>query len=285
MFTPWLLLLAPLISALLIGAWLWRKPTLAMILSIAACSASFLISIILFLDQYWERSLQPFPFNWVSIPASAGHYLLQIQIGWFLDPLSCLMLLIVTGVGLLVHLFSVGYMAHDHARGRYFGELSLFMFSMLGIVIANNFVMMFIFWELVGLSSYLLIGFWYEKPAAANAAKKAFIVNRVGDFGFITGILMFWSLTGTIMFKSSAVEPLHSQSPEILTVLALLLFCGCMGKSAMVPLHVWLPDAMEGPTPVSALIHAATMVAAGVYMIVRIFFILEFSPFALAIIS
>jgi NADH-quinone oxidoreductase subunit L len=285
MFTPWILLLAPLVSAMLIGGWLWRKHFLATVVSIAACTASFIIAIILFLDQYWQKSLYPFPFHWISIPTPGGGRALEISIGWFLDPLSCIMLLVVTGVGLLVHIFSIDYMAHEPGRGRYFGELSLFMFSMLGIVISNNFIMMFIFWELVGLSSYLLIGYWHEKPAAAAAAKKAFIVNRLGDFGFIIGILMFWSFTGTFLFSSTAVEALRAQPPELLAAMALLLFCGCVGKSAMVPLHVWLPDAMEGPTPVSALIHAATMVAAGVYMLVRIFFILQLSPLALTVIA
>lgn len=159
------------------------------------------------------------------------------------------------------------------------------MFSMIGIVVSTNLVQMFIFWELVGLSSYLLIGFWFQKPSAADAAKKAFLVNRVGDFGFLLGIIIFWTLAGSVMFTAESYAAIQANGSEsvpylgisIVTAMGLLLFCGCMGKSAMVPLHVWLPDAMEGPTPVSALIHAATMVAAGVYMLCRIFVVLALS--------
>ncbi|HXF10738.1 MAG TPA: NADH-quinone oxidoreductase subunit L, partial [Desulfuromonadaceae bacterium] len=189
------------------------------------------------------------------------------------------------GVGGLIHIYSIGYMHDDPGFSRFFACLSLFTFSMLGIVLANNFIEMFIFWELVGVSSYLLIGFWYEKPSAGDAAKKAFITNRLGDFGFLLGILMVWGLLGTLSFKA-----LHDQldlNPTALgaaaTVAGLLVFCGAVGKSAQFPLHVWLPDAMEGPTPVSALIHAATMVAAGVYMLCRIFFLLN--PQALHVIA
>jgi NADH-quinone oxidoreductase subunit L len=176
------------------------------------------------------------------------------------------MMLIVTSIGFLVHLFSLAYMKDDSGKSRYFAGLSIFMFSMTGIVVANNFVMMFIFWELVGFSSYLLIGHWYQKSSAAEAAKKAFLVNRIGDFGFLIGILMLWTLAGSIFFEEMQ---LPAQGP-MLTAAILLVFCGAVGKSAQFPLHVWLPDAMEGPTPVSALIHAATMVAAGVYMLFRL---------------
>lgn len=266
MASGWLLF-APLISALACLVWLRRKHDLAMFLSVGTCAISFAIAVALFVGAIPV----PQPWNWISVTGSAAN--LVVPIGWYVDNTTRMMLLVVTGVGLLVHLFSIGYMAHDEGRGRFFGELSLFMFSMLGIVVANNFVMMFIFWELVGVSSYLLIGFWFHKPAAAEAANKAFLCNRVGDFGFLMGILMYWSITGTVMFQLStaSASTLATQTPTVLTTLGVLLFCGCVGKSAMVPLHVWLPDAMEGPTPVSALIHAATMVAAGVYMLVRIF--------------
>lgn len=261
------LLFAPLISAFCCLVWLRRKHDLAMFLSVGTCAISFGVAVALFVNAIPV----PPPFYWLRI--AGGMADLTVQIGWHVDNMTRMMLLVVTGVGLLVHLFSIGYMAHDEGKGRFFGELSLFMFSMLGIVVANNFVMMFIFWELVGVSSYLLIGFWFQRPAAAEAANKAFLCNRIGDFGFMLGILLYWQITGTVMFQLSpaAASTLSVQTPTMLTALGVLLFCGCVGKSAMVPLHVWLPDAMEGPTPVSALIHAATMVAAGVYMLARIF--------------
>jgi NADH-quinone oxidoreductase subunit L len=192
---------------------------------------------------------------------------------------------------MLVHIYSLGYMEKDEGRPRYFAALSLFMFSMTGIVVADNLIMMFVFWELVGLSSYLLIGHWFRKPEAADAAKKAFITNRIGDFGFMTGILLLFGTCGQLSF--SALRGLVSegslnhwihQNPTLITVIALGLFLGAVGKSAQVPLHVWLPDAMEGPTPISALIHAATMVAAGVYMLARIHFLIATSATACTII-
>src|SRR5947199_4741454 len=177
-------------------------------------------------------------------------------------------------------------MRDDPGKSRYFASLSLFMFSMLGIVLASNFVMMFIFWELVGLCSYLLIGHWFERDGAAGAAKKAFITNRIGDFGFMLGILMVWGATGSVVFDDIIPQLWRVGSyPNYLTITVLLFFCGAVGKSAQFPLHVWLPDAMEGPTPISALIHAATMVAAGVYMLVRVGFLIQASGPALWVIS
>ena len=209
-----------------------------------------------------------------------------MPLGLTLDPVSRSMLFMVTGVGALIHIYSLGYMGADEGKSRYFAGLSLFMFSMLGIVLANNFVMMFIFWELVGVSSYLLIGHWFERPAAAEAAKKAFITNRIGDFGFMLGILMVWTATGSLVFTDIAAGMAKfTGHPGYLTTAALLVFCGAVGKSAQFPLHVWLPDAMEGPTPVSALIHAATMVAAGVYMLVRVGFLIDASSGALEVIA
>ena len=195
------------------------------------------------------------------------------------------MLLVVTGVGGLIHWYSQAYMAGDKGYSRYFACLSFFTFAMLGVVLAADFIQMFVFWELVGVSSYLLIGFWFEKPAAADASKKAFLTNRIGDFGFLLGILMIWGLTETLNFE--ALKSLLAANPEMLgglaTIAGLLIFCGAVGKSAQFPLHIWLPDAMEGPTPVSALIHAATMVAAGVYMLCRAFPL--FTPEALTVIA
>ncbi|HEY5504342.1 MAG TPA: NADH-quinone oxidoreductase subunit L, partial [Sedimentisphaerales bacterium] len=198
---------------------------------------------------------------------------LQVDFGLRFDPLSLLMMLLVTGVASAIHIYSFGYMHEDRGFSRFFACLSLFTFSMLGIVLANNFIQLFIFWELVGVSSYLLIGFWFEKPSAADAAKKAFITNRLGDFGFLAGVLMVWGLLGSLNFGE--LQAALVANPALLgtsaTLAGLLIFCGAMGKSAQFPLHVWLPDAMEGPTPVSALIHAATMVAAGVYLVTRTF--------------
>src|SRR5436305_1951376 len=196
------------------------------------------------------------------------------------------MLVLVSCVGSLIHIYSLGYMRDDEGKSRYFAALSLFMFAMLGIVLSNNFVMLFIFWELVGFTSYVLIGHWFDRDAAADAAKKAFITTRLGDFGFMLGILMVWTATGSVVFAEIAPRlATLTNHPAFLTTTALLIFCGAVGKSAQFPLHVWLPDAMEGPTPISALIHAATMVAAGVYMLVRVGFIIQASQTALLVIA
>jgi NADH-quinone oxidoreductase subunit L len=207
-------------------------------------------------------------FSWATV----GN--LDIQIGIKLDVLSTGMLVVVTGVGLLVHVFSLAYMGKDESRNRYFASLGLFMFSMIGIVISPNFIMMFIFWELVGLSSYLLITHWFYKDSAADAGKKAFLCNRVGDFAFMVGVLLLWGITGSLTFegiKSWADGGGVAAAPAaVLGAAILCIFGGAVGKSAQLPLHVWLPDAMEGPTPASALIHAATMVAAGVYLLFRL---------------
>lgn len=214
--------------------------------------------------------------------------LLNIGIDVLHDKQSAGMMFIVCLIGFLVQLFSLKYMEKDEARPRYFGALSLFMFSMTGIVLADNLIMMFVFWELVGLSSFLLIGHWFHKPSAAEASKKAFLTNRIGDFGFMIGILLLFGANhGDVTFgglrDSLIAGPMHEMSasqPWLITAAVLCLFMGAVGKSAQVPLHVWLPDAMEGPTPVSALIHAATMVAAGVYMMVRIAFLVGASATA-----
>ena len=204
---------------------------------------------------------------WTWIPAGR----LSVDLGFHVDALTAALLIVVTTIGMLVHVYSIGYMAHDKATWRFFAYLNLFMFSMLLLVLANNWLLVFAGWELVGLSSYSLIGFWYHKRSAALAAKKAFIVNRVGDVGFALGIMAIFVNTGTLNIQESLAKLVeqgaHNTVP--LTIVALLVFCGAMGKSAQFPLHVWLPDAMEGPTPVSALIHAATMVNAGVYLVAR----------------
>ncbi len=264
-FSPWTLLIAPLIAAVICGVFLRRSGNLSAIVSVASVILTLIVTIGLLREPRQAGS-----FTWIDI---AGF---QVRFGLTIDALSIGMMFVVTFVGTLVHLFSLSYMATDADKGRYFAGLALFMFSMTGIVLADNFVMMFVFWELVGVSSYILIGHYFTKNSAAEAAKKAFLVNRIGDFGFMIGILMLWALTGTIMFTEMG-EKLDGIAIPVLTIATLAVFLGAVGKSAQVPLHVWLPDAMEGPTPVSALIHAATMVAAGVYMLVRVEFLITAS--------
>ncbi len=276
MALPWIVLFTPLLSAALIGVFTKRCHNLSAGISVVAVLISLAASIGVF--------LAPAPATPLSIPWIAlGDF--QVPIGLTLDGLSKAMMLVVTCVGTLIHLYSLAYMADDDGKGRYFAGLSLFMFSMLGIVFADNFVMMFIFWELVGVSSFLLIGHWYNRTAPAAAANKAFITNRLGDFGFMLGILLVWLATGALHFDGiqAGIGALKA-NPALATLAALCVFCGTVGKSAQFPLHVWLPDAMEGPTPVSALIHAATMVAAGVYMLARVFFLISISPAALEVI-
>jgi len=248
------LLLLPLASAAIIALFLRRMGGLASAVSVLAAAGVAALGLWLALGGARFESAQ----EWLRL----GNF--AISLGIKFDDLAALMLCVVGIVGLCVHVFSLGYMHDDGARARYFGGLSIFMFSMLGIVFADNLFMMFIFWELVGFSSWLLINHWHEKQSASDAAKKAFIVNRVGDFGFLLGIVMCQWLNGTV--NLTALGQHHVLS----TAIPLLLFCGAVGKSAQLPLQVWLPDAMEGPTPVSALIHAATMVAAGIYMLCRI---------------
>jgi len=252
----WLLLILPLASAALIQLRLKSNPALSAGVATGSVVVTFVLSLALLGSSNGNSS-----FKWVDLSG------FTLQVGLHLDPLSRGMMFVVTGIGMLVHIFSLGYMRDDEAKARYFCGLSFFMFSMTGIVLADNLIMMFIFWELVGFSSYLLIGHWFRKPAAAEAAKKAFIVNRIGDFGFMAGILMLWRILGSLVFDEMTMP---DQGTTLLGVAVLLTFCGAAGKSAQFPLHVWLPDAMEGPSPVSALIHAATMVAAGVYMLFRL---------------
>ena len=258
------ILLAPLVAAGLIWILARERAALAMVLSLGAAGAILAGSLWILLGN-WDGSSFEISTQWLALGT------LQVDVGFLLNDLSALMLFVVAFVGFWIHLFSVGYMSHDKARGRFFGGLSIFMFSMLGIVLANNLFMMFIFWELVGFSSYMLIGH-YLTDEAADASKKAFIVNRVGDFGFLVGIIITYWTFGTVNLVE--LRELAEASPEAVTTLVgLLLFCGVLGKSAQMPLHVWLPDAMAGPTLISALIHAATMVAAGVYFLGRSFFL------------
>jgi len=267
-----LVLLLPLASAAIIALFLRRQGALASFVSVAACAALAAAAFVLvFGGQRFSAST-----DWLQLGG------LTISLGFKFDDLAALMLAIVAIVGLCVHVFSLGYMHDDGSRGRYYGGLSIFMFSMLGIVFADNLFMMFVFWELVGFSSWLLINHYMEKQSAADASKKAFIVNRVGDFGFLLGIIWCYHAFNTVNLAEIAAK---ADGGAVVAVgIPLLLFCGAVGKSAQMPLHVWLPDAMEGPTPVSALIHAATMVAAGIYMLCRIEPLFAAAPAALNVV-
>jgi NADH-quinone oxidoreductase subunit L len=264
----WAALFFPLVCAFGTLVFTRKDRALTAGFNIAGVVLSFLLSFILF-AAFGGQRIDCTPVHWLPLEG------LDATMGLHLDGLSALMLLVVTGVASVVMIFSTGYMKDDPGYSRFFMTLSLFVFSMLGIVLADNLVMLFVFWELVGFSSYLLIGFWHEKPAAGDACKKAFLTNRLGDFGFLLGILMVWAACGTV--NIGGIEAAIAKNPNVFGVMAslagILIFLGAMGKSAQFPLHVWLPDAMEGPTPVSALIHAATMVAAGVYMLCRVFVI------------
>lgn len=251
----------------------------------ASIGLAFLFSLLIFISLLElspeHRVFEIEYFTWIG--SGAFNAIAGLQV----DPLSVVMILVVTGVGFLIHVYSVGYMHEDKSFYRYFTYLNLFTFSMLLLVLANNFLLMFIGWEGVGLCSYLLIGFWFEKKSASSAGKKAFIVNRVGDFGFILAVLTIFVTFHTIDFTEvfhAAPEHLQTGS-TIAAIITLLLFVGAVGKSAQIPLYTWLPDAMEGPTPVSALIHAATMVTAGVYMVVRCNVLYTLSPFTLTVVA
>jgi NADH-quinone oxidoreductase subunit L len=217
-------------------------------------------------------------YTWIP----AGDF--EVQFGFYVDSLAACLLIVVTTIGMLVHSYSIGYMSHDAGFWRFFAYMNLFMFSMLLLVLADNFLVLFVAWELVGLSSYLLIGFWKHKRSAALAAKKAFLVNRVGDVGFALGIMLMFVALGTLDIRG-VIERIGELDPAVIVAISLLIFAGAMGKSAQFPLHVWLPDAMEGPTPVSALIHAATMVNAGVYLVARTSPIFAHTPEALVVVA
>lgn len=261
--------------------------------AVGSVGASFLVSVGLFCTLYareTDRVITQKLFTWIKVgsyDSLINSIPLNLDIGFLLDPLSAIMILIVTGVGFLIHVYSIGYMAHDPDIRRFFIYLNLFMFSMLTLVLGDNLILLFVGWEGVGLCSYLLIGFWFEKKSAADAGKKAFIVNRIGDFGFLLGgFIIFWT-AHTLNFTELAATANSSftEGGALITAATLLLFFGATGKSAQIPLYIWLPDAMEGPTPVSALIHAATMVTAGIYMIVRLNFLFVLAPTTMLVIA
>ena len=261
----WLIPCLPLFGTI-INIFFDRNPRASGLLACSTVALSFLLVLSVFVQLIGlpeeERSVEVIVYSWIT----AGTF--SVDIAFLIDPLSTVLMLVITGVGLMIHVYSIGYMAKDSSFVRYFSYLNLFMFAMLVLVMANNFLLMFVGWEGVGLCSYLLIGFWSERQAAANAGMKAFVVNRVGDFAFILGLLLIFLYTGSLTYADVLGTDPAILAP-VVTLITLLLFIGAMGKSAQVPLHVWLPDAMEGPTPVSALIHAATMVTAGVYMVAR----------------
>ncbi len=276
----------PLIGFLINGLLLGKLPR--PVVSFIACASvglSFILSVLLFFElkalPESARVIEQVLFPWIT----AGS--LHVNIGFMLDPLSAVMILVVSGVGFLIHVYSIGYTAHEPSFGRFFTYMNLFTFSMLTLVLADSFLFMFVGWEGVGLCSYLLIGFWFETQSASDAGKKAFIVNRIGDFGFLVGMfIIFWQV-GSLDFQQvmAAAPTVFVAGGALITAACILLFVGATGKSAQIPLFVWLPDAMEGPTPVSALIHAATMVTAGVYMIARSNVLYMMAPDALMVVA
>ena len=279
----WLLPILPLLGFVVISFLTKRFKMLSALVATGIMATCLIISIgvaieVLRLGITMENPIE-YSVNWLSLPG------LTIEAGILVDPLTAVMLIVVCFIALLVDVYSIGYMEGDPGYSRYFSFLSLFAASMLGLVVANNYFQMFFFWELVGLSSYLLIGFYFGKHSAVQANKKAFIANRVADFGFLLGFFYLFLIFGTFNFGELANAIPAYANTTMLTIAAILVFIGPVGKSAQFPLHVWLPDAMEGPTPVSALIHAATMVAAGVYLISRQFVLFAHSDVTLLIIA
>ncbi len=277
----WIIQLAPVVAFLgiqLLPARLKKTaPAIAVLAAFAAASAASWL-FWSYLHTGGQNLPQEFSHSWLAAPQA-------LEVGFLVDRLNLLMIWLVTVIAFFVQLFSVYYMDEDPSRARYFGFLSFFAFSMTGLVLSSNLLQTFLFWELVGLTSYLLIGFWYEKTSAATAARKAFVINRLGDLGFYLGVILLFLGFGTLNFQGLTRESLVAAlSPQTLTLLGLLVFTGVMGKSAQFPFHNWLPDAMEGPTPVSALIHSATMVAAGVFLLVRAFGLFSASEFTLSVI-
>jgi NADH-quinone oxidoreductase subunit L len=285
--------LFPLVSFLILGLFgHWIKDN-AHLIAVPAVLVSWLLSLLVFFDVANGHQTS-FPlYTWLT----SG--MLDIHIGFSIDRLTAVMLLLVTTVSSLVHIYTIGYMRGDPGYARFFSYIALFTFSMLMLVMADNLLQLFVFWEAVGLCSYLLIGHWYDRPTACAAATKAFLVNRVGDFGFMLGLLLVWYSFGSLDYQEifpraheSAADVMNILGPfggtwdvSVLTLICLLLFTGAIGKSAQVPLHVWLPDAMEGPTPISALIHAATMVTAGVFMVARLAPLYNLSPTAMTVVA
>jgi NADH-quinone oxidoreductase subunit L len=280
---------APLVGAIIAGFLGWligRRATHR--IAILGVAISFVASCLILADVLAGSTFDGPLYTWITTGGVSFH------IGFLIDPLSALMIVVVNFVSLMVHIYTIGYMHDDSGYQRFFSYISLFTFSMLMLVMANNFLQLFFGWEAVGLISYLLIGFWYTRPTAIFANLKAFLVNRVGDFGFLLGIALVLMYFGSLEYRSvfDAAPGMAARSIEIfagtpwslMTVICILLFIGAMGKSAQFPLHVWLPDSMEGPTPISALIHAATMVTAGIFMVARMSPLYELSPTALSVV-
>ncbi len=278
--------LAPLLGAVVAGlfgkvigrTWTHR-------FTILMVAVSFVASIAIFQDVRAGNTFNGAVYKWISTGQTS------IDVGFLIDQLTVMMMLVVTFVSLMVHIYTIGYMSEDKGYQRFFSYISLFTFSMLMLVMANNFMQLFFGWEAVGLVSYLLIGFWFERPTAIYANLKAFLVNRVGDFGFLLGIGLIMMEFGTLNYSAvfaaasshvGVFAPIPGIYVDTLTAICILLFIGAMGKSAQFPLHVWLPDSMEGPTPISALIHAATMVTAGIFMVARMSPLFELSDTALS---
>src|SRR5262249_11095131 len=281
----WLIPTLPLAGAAING-FLGRRSSKTAVTTVALTFPGLAFVLALKIALGFSSATAPYVFHlahWIR----SGSF--SVDFAFYLDQLSLVMLLVVTGVGFLIHVYSVGYMAEDPSFYRFFTYLNLFMFFMLTLVLANNYLLMFIGWEGVGLASYLLIGFWFQKDSAASAGKKAFIVNRIGDFGFLIKLFLLIQHFGSLNFAElfSKIEPVPVETPGagLLTAIGILLMVGACGKSAQIPLYVWLPDAMKGPTPVSALIHAATMVTAGVYMVSRSHVIFERAPIALTVVA
>ncbi|MBF0473433.1 MAG: NADH-quinone oxidoreductase subunit L, partial [Nitrospirae bacterium] len=281
--------LLPLLSfvvTLILGKRYFKRH--AHLIPIIAVLSSWVLSIMALSNVVSGNIFNEDIYTWIT----SGSF--SVTVGFLVDQLTAVMLIVVTTVSLLVHIYSIGYMHGEGGYSRFFAYLSLFTFSMLMLVMANNFMQLYFGWEAVGLCSYLLIGFWYEKQSAADAGKKAFVVNRFGDFGFGLGVIMIFLYLGSlhydVVFSNIAALQGHTvhilgHNVDLITLIALLLFCGAVGKSAQIPLHVWLPDAMEGPTPVSALIHAATMVTAGVFMVARTHDIFNLSHTAMNVVA
>ncbi|MFQ6672439.1 MAG: NADH-quinone oxidoreductase subunit L, partial [Candidatus Tectimicrobiota bacterium] len=282
----WLIVLFPALGVIINGffaRWVgrrgvsWIGPGVVGLAFVVACKALLDLRAL----PVEARLVEEVLYTWIG----SGRFVIEMALQ--IDPLSAVMMLVVSGVGFLIHVYSVGYMHDDPGYTRYFTYLNLFTLSMLLLVSANNFLLMFIGWEAVGLCSYLLIGFWFEKKSAADAGLKAFLVNRIGDFGFLIGLMLIFVTFGTLDYTEvfHAAPTTLALGGATATLITLLLFVGATGKSAQIPLYVWLPDAMEGPTPVSALIHAATMVTAGVYMVARSSALYVMAPFSLAVVA
>jgi NADH-quinone oxidoreductase subunit L len=275
----WLIPLFPLLGAAVNAVFGGVTRSRAHWIGVPSVALSFLAACAVFSRVWHGQTFTGDLFPWIS----AGTF--KTAVTAQVDQLSAVMLVMVTGVSFLIHLYSVGYMHDDPGYARFFTYLNLFVFSMVMLVLAGNFLVLYVFWEAVGLCSYLLIGFWYERQAATDAGKKAFIVNRVGDFGFGLGIMLIWVTFGTVNYGEVFGKADASVGAGVYTAIALLLFMGACGKSAQLPLYTWLPDAMEGPTPVSALIHAATMVTAGAYMVARCHKLFEMAPISLEVVA